>query len=157
MMSVDYNPAMESIGIIKQVLPKTIIVLGGPHPTHKLEEMEKEERVDHIITGEGEISFTELLRDIGRGKRSPQVIHGTVPEDLDALPFADRELFKDLEYPLMVEGFVRPFVSLIAGRGCKFNCSFCQPAERIIFGKRVRRRSSTNVIQELKILRGKYH
>ena len=122
-----------------------------------LEEVEKEKQIDHIITGEGEISFTELLRDIEKEKQSPRVIQGTVPPDLDALPFADRELFKDLEYPLMVEGFDRPFVSLIAGRGCKFNCSFCQPAERMIFGKRVRRRSPGNVIQELKILREKHH
>jgi anaerobic magnesium-protoporphyrin IX monomethyl ester cyclase len=157
MMSVDYNPAMESIKIIKKVSPKTIVVIGGAHPTLMLEEVEKEKEIDYIITGEGEISFTELLKSIQQGKPSSNVIKGIVPEDLDALPFADRGLFKDLEYPLMVEGFDRPFVSLIAGRGCKFNCSFCQPAERMIFGKRVRRRSPTNVIQELKILREKYH
>ena len=157
MMSVDYNPALESIRIIKQVSPKTIVVVGGPHPTLRLEEIEKEKHIDHIITGEGEISFTELLGDIQQRKQSPRVIQGMVSEELDALPFVDRELFKDLEYPLMVEGFDRPFVSLIAGRGCKFNCSFCQPAERMIFGKKVRRRSPVNVIQELNILREKYH
>lgn len=157
MMSVDYNPAMEAIKLIKKISPETIIVVGGPHPTLMLAEMEKEKEIDYIITGEGEISFVKLLNDIEQGRQSPRVIQGIVPEDLDQLPFIDRELFKDLEYPLMVEGFDRPFVSLVAGRGCKFNCSFCQPAERLIFGKKVRRRSPGNVIQELKMLREKYN
>jgi radical SAM superfamily enzyme YgiQ (UPF0313 family) len=155
MMSVDYNPAMKSIKIIKKASPETIIVVGGPHPTIVLEEMEKERSIDHIITGEGEISFTELLKNIQKGEHSPRIIKGIVPEDLDKLPFIDRELFNDLEYPLPVEGFDRPFVTTIAGRGCRFNCNYCQPAERLIFGKKVRRRSPSNVILELKALREK--
>jgi len=157
MMSVDYNPAMKSIELIKEVSPKTIIAVGGPHPTLMLEEVEKEKNIDHIIIGEGEISFTELLKNIEKGQHSPRVIQGVVPEDLDKLPFADRELFKDLEYPLPVEGFDRPFVTVIAGRGCHFNCNYCQPAERLIFGKKVRRRSPTNVILELNKLQEKYN
>jgi len=47
-------------------------------------------------------------------------------------------------------------VSLIAGRGCRYNCNFCQPAERRIFGNKVRRRSVANVIKELRELRDKY-
>ena len=157
MMSVDYNPAIESIRIIKKLTSKTVIVVGGPHPTLMLREVEKEKNIDHIITGEGEISFVELLKNLEKGKHSSRLIRGIIPEDLDQLPFADRELFKDLEYPLLVEGFDKPFVSLIAGRGCKFNCNYCQPAERLIFGKKVRRRSPGNVIQELMILREKYN
>jgi len=49
-----------------------------------------------------------------------------------------------------------PFVTLIAGRGCMYNCSYCQPAERYIFGRRVRRRSVTNVLAELEQLRARY-
>jgi anaerobic magnesium-protoporphyrin IX monomethyl ester cyclase len=47
-------------------------------------------------------------------------------------------------------------VTLIAGRGCIYNCSYCQPAERLIFGKGLRRRSPENVIAELEILRDTY-
>lgn len=157
MMSVDYNPAMECIKRIKKVSPQTIIAVGGPHPTIMPEEVEKEKNIDHIITGEGEISFTELLKTIEKGERCPRIIKGIAPEDLDELPFADRELFKDLEYPLPVKGFDSPFVTVIAGRGCRFNCNYCQPAERIIFGKKVRRRSPLNMIQELSILRETYN
>ncbi|MCL4493127.1 MAG: B12-binding domain-containing radical SAM protein [Nitrospirae bacterium] len=156
MMSVDYNPAMESIEMIKGLYPQTIIVVGGPHPTIMLGEIEKERDVDYIITGEGEISFAELLKQLEKGGRPPRIINGVAPEDLDRLPFADRELFRDLEYPLPVKGFGRPFVTIIAGRGCRFNCNYCQPAERIIFGKKVRRRSPLNVMEELSMLKEKY-
>jgi radical SAM superfamily enzyme YgiQ (UPF0313 family) len=156
MMSVDHNPGIETIKRIKKISPKTIIVTGGPHPTIVPEDIMKVEEVDHIITGEGEISFTALLKDIEENRQPPRVIQGISCEDLDQLPFADRELFQDLEYPLPVDGFDRPFVTIIAGRGCKFNCNYCQPAERMIFGKKVRRRSPGNAIEELVELREKY-
>jgi radical SAM superfamily enzyme YgiQ (UPF0313 family) len=50
-----------------------------------------------------------------------------------------------------------PFLTIIAGRGCKYNCNFCQPAERHIFGRKVRKRSPANIVAELKILRERYH
>lgn len=156
MMSVDYNPAMRSIKIVKHISPQTITVVGGPHPSIEVKEIEKEKDIDYIITGEGEISFVELLEKVKKGISSARIIPGVVPTDLDDLPFADRELFKDHEYPLPIEGFKSPFVTVIAGRGCRFNCNFCQPAERIIFGTKVRRRSPGNVIQELVTLRERY-
>jgi radical SAM superfamily enzyme YgiQ (UPF0313 family) len=85
------------------------------------------------------------------GKTVKRVIRGVKP-DLDNLPFADRDIFAAGEMP--IDHFLRiPFVTVIAGRGCIYNCSFCQPAERIIFGPKVRRRSVVNVIEELKLLR----
>ncbi|MFA5270822.1 MAG: radical SAM protein [Candidatus Omnitrophota bacterium] len=157
MMSVDYNPALKSINILKNILPETKVVVGGAHPSIVLDEVSKEKNIDYIITGEGEISFVELLRAIARGEKPSRIIKGIVPESLDDLPFADRELFKDFEYPLPPEEFQSPFVTIIAGRGCKYNCNFCQPAERLIFGQKVRRRSSANIIEELCVLRDKYN
>ncbi len=154
MMSVDFNPAMESLRIIKEVSPETVTVVGGPHPSIMTHEVESHPDIDHVITGEGEISFIELLRTIEKGEQAPRVIKGELTQDLDELPFSDRGLFQSLEEP--GADFPKPFVTIIAGRGCKFNCSFCQPAERFIFGKKVRRRSPANVIAELEDLRARY-
>ena len=156
MMSVDYNPAIKCTEVIKKISPGTKVVVGGPHPSIMTDEVEANENINYIITGEGEISFARLLKEIEKGGTAERIIEGEKP-DLDSLPFADRELFGDLEFPLPVEGFNPPFVTVIAGRGCIYNCSFCQPAERILFGKRVRRRSADNVISELKELRKKYN
>lgn len=155
MMSVDYNPVMKCIEIIKGENLDTKIVVGGPHPSIMTSEVAENDKIDYIITKEGEISFVELLTVLKQGGKADKIIEGKMP-DLDSLPYADRELFKDLEYPLPVEGFNPPFVTIIAGRGCIYNCSYCQPAERSIFGRKVRRRSVKNVIDELKILRDKH-
>ncbi len=157
MMSVDYNPAMKSIKLLKQECPGAIVVVGGAHPSIMPEEMEKEKSIDCIITGEGEISFVALLEDIKNGREFPRLIKGLPVQSLDELAFSDRQLFKNLEYPLPVEGFKSPFITVIAGRGCKYNCNFCQPAERMIFGAKVRRRSPANVIEELLVLRKQYN
>ena len=39
MMSVDYNPALEAAGIVKEAIPRAITVVGGPHPTIMVEEV----------------------------------------------------------------------------------------------------------------------
>jgi len=156
MMSVDFNPAVKCMEIIKKYDPAVKIVVGGPHPSIVPEELTPIAAIDHIIKGEGEISFARLLGQIEQNVAAPRLIEGERPV-LDEMPFADRELFGSLEFPLTVDGFVSPFVTIIAGRGCLYNCSFCQPAERAIFGKKVRRRSVDNVMAELRDLKAAYN
>ncbi len=167
MMSVDFNPGMQCIDIVKEVDPNIVTIVGGPHPTLALNEILKNDHIDYIITHEGEITFPQVLGAIAEG-RSPQerVLIGERP-NLDDLPFPDRDLFmnewrkfgyaSDSPEDPFVPELPPPFVTIIAGRGCKYNCSFCQPAERQIFGRAVRRRSPANIIAELEILRDKYH
>ncbi len=168
MMSVDYNPVMRSVDIIKEEINSNIItVVGGPHPTVALDEVMKNPNIDYIVIREGEITFPKLLQAIEEGKPPEERVLVGEPPDLDAIPFPDRDLFLnewrkygyDLDSPEVpfVEELPPPFLTIIAGRGCMYNCSFCQPAERKIFGRRVRRRSPQNVIAELKLLREKYH
>lgn len=150
MMSVDFGPAMKAAAIVKNINDIKVIV-GGPHPSLVPDEVIKDSSIDHVIQGEGEITFNDLLSDLERGRFREKCIKGTAPE-LDRLPFVDRSIFGAGEMP--VDHFLRiPFVTIIAGRGCRYNCSFCQPAERVIFGSRVRRRSVNNVIEELKTLK----
>ncbi len=166
MMSVDYNPVIESVAAVKEVDPNIVTVVGGPHPTLALDEVIGNEDIDYIITHEGEVAFPQLLQALENGS-PPQErpIMGQKPI-LDDLPFPDRELFLNEwakfgytldspEVPFVPE-LPAPFLTLIAGRGCKYNCKFCQPAERNLFGRRVRKRSPANVIAELEQLRQRY-
>lgn len=155
MMSVDFNPANKAAKKVKEVKPKTKVVVGGPHPSLCPEELEQLEYIDYIVKGEGEITFPKLLDDFAAGRNIPKVIQGQSLENLDESPWADRNLFGYPEEPF-VPFLKPPFVTLIAGRGCKYNCNYCQPAERIMFGRKVRRRSVTNFINELKLLRERY-
>jgi radical SAM superfamily enzyme YgiQ (UPF0313 family) len=166
MMSVDYNPATEAARIIKEVRPETVTIVGGPHPTIMVEEVAEDAHFDYIITREGEVTFPWLLGELEAGRKpESRVLEGQMP-DLDALPFPDRELFLEewrrygyeLDSPEVpfVPDLPAPFLTIIAGRGCKYNCSFCQPAERLIFGRQVRKRSPSNIVAELELLSERY-
>ncbi len=154
MMSVDFDAVTKCAAIIKQVDSSIKVIVGGPHPSIMPEEVSANLQFDHIVIGEGEITFSDILHSLETGNKIERVIHGT-PADLDKLPFADRELYGGHEAPILAELPV-PFMTVIAARGCIYNCSFCQPAEKIIFGKGLRRRSVVSLLAELEILREKY-
>ncbi len=167
MMSVDYNPAKQTLAIVKEVFPDTVTVLGGAHVTIALEDALRIPYADYLIIHEGEISFPKLLQAIAEGHPPEhRVLRGITP-DLNQIPYVDRELFMeewrawgyDLDSPEVpfVEELPPPFATIIAGRGCIYNCSFCKPGEDYIFGKGSRRRSPDNVIGELRMLVDRYH
>jgi radical SAM superfamily enzyme YgiQ (UPF0313 family) len=166
MMSVDYNPATEAVRILKEEMPEVVTVVGGPHPTIMVEEVAEIPDFDYVITREGEVTFPWLLGELQAARRpESRILEGEMP-DLDALPFPDRDLFLEewrrygytLDSPEVpfVADLPAPFLTIIAGRGCKYNCNFCQPAERMLFGRQVRKRSPANIVAELKLLRDRY-
>lgn len=166
MMSVDYNPVMHSVDIIKETNPAAVVVIGGPHPSILPDEVLTNPKVDYIVTGEGEITFPKLLRAIEEGRPPTERHLKGEPASLDEIPFPDRDIFlaewrrfgydqASPEVPF-VEELPPPFVTIIAGRGCRYNCSFCMPAERYLFGRRTRRRSVSNVMAELKELQSRF-
>jgi anaerobic magnesium-protoporphyrin IX monomethyl ester cyclase len=166
MMSVDYNPACQAAAIAKEVKPEVVTVIGGPHVTIALEDSLRIPHVDYLVTQEGEVTFPKLLRLIEGDDPPPyRVLRGETP-DLDTIPFADRGIFLDewkkwgydLDSPEVpfVKELPPPFVTIVAGRGCIYNCAFCKPGEDYLFGKRTRRRSVDNVIAELRELVARY-
>jgi len=155
MMSVDYNTVTQCIDIIKQIKPMVKIVVGGPHASILPQELVVNEKIDYIFVGEAEDTIVELMLKLEQEEGNGRMVYGQRP-NLDKLPFADRDLFSLSEEPIF-SFFKSPFVTIIAGRGCRYNCSFCQPAERLIFGNQVRRRSVNHVIEELKYLDQRYN
>ena len=167
MPSVNYNPVVKGIKIVKEVDPNIITMVGGPHPTAVPEEVMAEQSIDYVVTGEGEIVFVDFLKNLRNGIRpTERLLHGMHP-DPDAQPIADRDLFLDEwkragftpESPEVsfCDELPIPFVTIIAGRGCHYNCNFCKPVEDLIFGGKTRRRSVAHVIGELKYLRDRFH
>ena len=159
MRSCDFNMVMKAVDLIKDIGQNTFVVVGGVHPTVAPDEVAANEKIDHIIVGEGEISFVRLLQDIEASRSNGRVIVGLKP-NLDELPFDDRELYDYhvtlnlVSYPGVMKP---PMVTMIGSRGCPFNCTFCAPHAKTMFGGKIRFRSPDHVIEELKELRRKYN
>ena len=152
-MSLDFDAAVKSAKIIKQLDNNIKVVMGGAHPSLMESELIDNENVDYLFKGEAEETLPEVIEDIAAGRIKSKVIQGKSP-CLDEIPFIDRSIFNILEIP--IAPFLRmPFVTAIAGRGCTYNCSFCQPAEKMIFGKTVRRISPEKFTDELKFTKNK--
>lgn len=156
--SLHYRDACQCVRIIKELVPDKPVIWGGVHATLNTPQLLSNPNIDHIITGEGEITFLTLVESLGEGRKFPRCVAGERP-DLDRIPWVDRDLFDcsgELETP-MIPDLPTPFVTTNAGRGCPFKCNFCQPAERTVFGNKVRIRSPRNVVDELLYLMERFH
>ncbi len=166
MMSADGENVRTASALVKDIDPSAITIAGGPHVSMAPEDAASFPHLDYLVPGEGEEIFPRLLAGFARGERpSEKVQQGDRPQ-LDTLPFIDRQLFLDEwqrrgfavsspEVPFVPE-LPPPFATIIAGRGCPFNCSFCKPGEDLMFGRTMRTRSPENVIAELSELAARY-
>jgi radical SAM superfamily enzyme YgiQ (UPF0313 family) len=147
--TIDYPIYLECLEHLKTVNPLATVIVGGVHPTVKLEDFMNDKRVDYIIQKEGELALVGLLHCIRGGVRDiPRVTVGK-SVGLDLIPYIDRSLWlPEFPWGLNFSG-KEPFVTILASRACTQNCSFCQPCSKIMFGNEERRRSVDNVIGEL--------
>jgi len=173
MMSSMYKDGLKVAEIAKSLGSKTII--GGPHATVRPDSVIKNESVDAVCIGEGEITFYEFVKSIEKNKTlksvkgiwfkdNGKIIKNTPRqpiENLDNLPFPSWELiyiemyFKNWFQLDSVSPSLRG-TNIMAARGCPFSCTYCQPTLRKIFGPKVRIRSPSNVVKELETLVEKY-
>ena len=163
---------MNAATLIKTIHPKSVIIMGGEHPSFMAEETLKDcPAIDTICVGEGEVTLTEFLRAVERkeqdfskilglaylNEKGEFVYTGDRPfiEDLDTLPMPAYHLAK-MEHPYVnlpsesKRGLVVNF-----SRGCTWDCTFC--SESAFYKKTWRRRSPKRVADELELLKEKYN
>ncbi|TWT45299.1 B12 binding domain protein [Phycisphaerae bacterium RAS1] len=116
------------------------VVMGGIHATMRPDEALA--RVDAVVTGEAEGSWSEVLADVRRGgvKRRYAGAHA----DMAAIPLARHELLRG-DYA---------FGAIQTTRGCPLNCSFCSVTAFNGFG--YRQRPIADVIREFAAIREKH-
>lgn len=163
---------------IKRLVPDTVIVVGGIHPTMYPEDLLNDgSPVDYIVIGEGEKTFTELYRTLSNG-HSAQDIPGvawfngqqvcrTPPlssiEDLDTIPFPMYDKINtDYYFRPGINTIRNMFLSsakILTSRGCLSQCTFCVNKNlHWLMGssKPFRQRSVENVVDEIEYLARRY-
>lgn len=155
--NLDYKVAMRAVEIIKGLKPSAKIIAGGLNPTIFPESYKNNQKIDYIVTGEGEITFTKIVQGLENNADLPKFNKGEVP-DLDELPWADRNLFdysREMNCHFTPDQAL-PHVTMIAGRGCPYQCTYCQPAENLTYGRPHRIISPQNVIAEIRSLKNEF-
>jgi anaerobic magnesium-protoporphyrin IX monomethyl ester cyclase len=143
-----------------------VAAVGGPHATF-FPEVVEEPGVDVVCRGEGEGAIVELANAVEHGEPFDGLMNLWVRQgdvtrknpmrpligDLDALPFADREV----RYASDPESRDYPVKSFLAARGCPFRCSYCfNSGFARLYGKawsEPRERSVSSLLDEIREVR----
>jgi anaerobic magnesium-protoporphyrin IX monomethyl ester cyclase len=161
---------LEKARKIKAVHPQLLILAGGPHPTFYPECID-DDCLDAVCRGEGDSALPALVDAIEKNNGLPKQLpnwwikqpDGIISrsaispliENLDKLPFPDRDIFDRA-----VPGRLPVTTYVMTSRGCPYNCSYCfNHAYRDLYlgkGTLCRRRSVSNVIEELLLLKKRY-
>jgi radical SAM superfamily enzyme YgiQ (UPF0313 family) len=139
-------------------------VCGGVHPTICPEEVVEVPGIDYVCVGEGEVTLLELCDSLESGRPTDGIagLWGAgdgrtfsnpvrpLVRDLDELPFPDRSIFNKEKFAANQ----RTRLSVMASRGCPFECSYCcNHLQKSIYPNSrdyVRFRSPGNVVAEIK-------
>ena len=157
---------IETIRFLKQHLPQTTIVLGGPEVRYSVENF-LQHGADYIVIGEGEEGMAELcsLSNESLKAREADTIAGIAFEkadkviitkerekikDLDDLPSPNRKAIKlELYLETWKKHHGNSTISVSTMRGCPYTCKWCS---RGVYGLSYRRRSPEKVVAEAVML-----
>ena len=167
-MTPQFFTARNIVDAIKRRVPEARIVLGGAHPSvmpHRT--LAEIPGADFVVAGEGEETTLELLEALRGGGANFSRIDGLAwrdngeirvnqcrapLEDLDALPFPDRDLIDQTLYHQ--QGFLSyssKAASIHTSRGCPGRCVFCASGYKLASAVRIR--SISNVMEEITEIR----
>ncbi|MDN2661970.1 radical SAM protein [Psychromonas sp. 14N.309.X.WAT.B.A12] len=105
------------VSLLKVIAPHVKIILGGPEVSYESESQPIVQTADYVLTGEADISFYDLCRDILSDNAPDIKVIKSKPVDL-----------KNLEMPYQYysdEDLKNRLLYVEASRGCPFKCEFC--------------------------------
>lgn len=167
-LTVGYQRAFNFCNSLRKAMPDKIYCSGGVHTSVKPKETLEAFDLDFIVVGEGEDTMVEVCERLGNGgdltgvngvmyRKDGEIIVNERREmikDLDTIPFPARHLI-DMKPYLKPPGIIRGHAdsnqtTIVTSRGCPFQCIYC--GSHNIFGRKTRRRSVKNVVDEIEHL-----
>lgn len=143
---------------VKRINSKTVVVVGGPHPSALPKETLEKSVIDYVVCGEGDYvldgivnkGFSSLIPNIfykdGR-VISSSAAERKIVEDMDTLPFPAYELLDVKKYKQPeISSRSSPVGYLETSRGCHGACVFCN---KNIYGYKFRPKSPIRVVDEM--------
>lgn len=137
---------------IKSQFPSIKILLGGPQATLSSQLTLKEfDCIDAIGIGDGEETIEKIILGVMNNdfssvdgicyRKKNQIVYKPHPlvENLDTLPIIDLSLLKCK--------YIGDKISIDAGRGCPFGCSFC--SAKVMWGRSFRIKSAERLYKEI--------
>lgn len=152
-MTIQYASAMQTARMVKNWRQDCTVIMGGAHASVMPKGMIDWPATDIVVKGEGEEAFLEIIKKLKAGDKNVGSIAGVITkddlsnidtapleiEDLDALPFPDRNSLENLEnYSPEDMGL------MLTSRGCPYRCSYCSN-----FSRKTRFRSVDNILDEI--------
>ncbi|NCG21488.1 MAG: B12-binding domain-containing radical SAM protein, partial [Rhodobacterales bacterium] len=108
------------IGVLKQVAPDVIVVIGGPEVSYEIDQQPICTMADHVVIGEGEDAFRNLCEAYLNGAEHPpalpKIVAGGLPNLSELVLPYDGYSDEDLAHRVLY---------VEASRGCPFRCEFC--------------------------------
>ena len=158
---------------VKKILPSSIVVMGGAHATTLPEDTLKASGADIVIIGEGEKTFSRIVRLISQDKNLSEFanlpgicikIDGKVRQNapskfitpLDKIPFPAWDLIDIAEYKGWYMSKQSPEATMFFSRGCPYNCTFCSNRVWKSSQPVVRFRSPENIVDEMEYLKNNF-
>lgn len=166
------TPQMPAAFKIRKAIGNKKVILGGPHPTlvhaawrgekrrgikgrasRSMEDMHNNFSV--VVAGDGELSIHRAISSDDKlvDADDPSTSLFLTNSALNGTAFPARHLVDASSYHYSIDGFKA--MSLICQLGCPFGCGFCGGRESAML-RRVRTRSSENVVKEILHLHDTY-
>lgn len=157
----NFTEVFKLVRYLNTLETKPFIILGGYYPTLHPQKAFNIPGVDCICRGEGEYVFRDLIAILENGGDWRQ---------LSGIAYLNQngEYIENDPAPLIqdLDNLPRPLLPsepmywypLTSGRGCHGRCTFCSIIDyyKKVPGKKIRKRSPENVVEELKDISDKY-
>lgn len=156
-----WYPAWRTIKLVRTLLPKCKIILGGPHCSVFPKETLEGSEADYVVRGDGEDVLQYVIDCLNDGKNVEEMPglfrkeNGKILEpvfdlaavpDLEKTPFPDRTLLPIEKYNSILNPNEYE-TTMITSRGCPHKCNFCKMDVQKVYC-----RTAEQVVDEFKAI-----